>query len=65
MTQHLKCAISLTAVFMCCGPAIGAVNETDTAPDFDEVEQSYPEVPVESIQQFVQIYVVLRTSKTV
>lgn len=60
MTQHLKCTISLTAVFMCCGPAIGAVNETDTAPDFDEVEQSYPEVPVESIQQFVQIYGIVK-----
>lgn len=60
MTQHLKFVIPLTALFMCCGHAIGAVNETDTAPDFDEVEQNYPEVPVESIQQFVQIYGIVK-----
>ena len=60
MTQHLKFVIPLTALFMCCAHATGAVNEIDTAPDFDEVEQSYPEVPVESIQQFVQIYGIVK-----
>ena len=60
MTQHLKFVIPLTALFMCCAHATGAVEETQAALDFDEVEQSYPEVPVESIQQFVQIYGIVK-----
>jgi carboxyl-terminal processing protease len=36
---------------------MGAVAKTAAAPAFDdELEQGYVEVPIESIQQFVQIY---------
>ena len=60
MIQHLKFVIPLTALFMCCAHATGAVEDTQAAPEFDEIEQSYPEVPVESIQQFVQIYGIVK-----
>ena len=55
--QRWKMVVTLTTLFMCVShSALGAV-KTPPVLDFDdEVEQNYAEVPVESIQQFVQIY---------
>ena len=59
--QRWKMVVTLTTLFMCVShSALGAV-KTPPVLDFDdEVEQNYAEVPVESIQQFVQIYSIVK-----
>ena len=59
--QRWKMVVTLTTLFMCVShSAFGAV-KTPPVLDFDdEVEQNYAEVPVESIQQFVQIYSIVK-----
>ncbi|OTG97143.1 peptidase S41 [Acinetobacter sp. ANC 4654] len=59
--QRWKMVVTLTTLFMCVShSALGAV-KTPPILDFDdEIEQNYAEVPVESIQQFVQIYSIVK-----
>ena len=59
--QRWKMVVTLTTLFMCVShSALGAV-KTPPVLDFDdEIEQNYAEVPVESIQQFVQIYSIVK-----
>ena len=59
--QRWKMVVTLTTLFMCVShSALGAV-KTPPVLDFDdEAEQNYAEVPVESIQQFVQIYSIVK-----
>ncbi|WP_445345720.1 S41 family peptidase [Acinetobacter bohemicus] len=59
--QRWKMVVILTTLFMCVShSALGAV-KTPPVLDFDdEAEQNYAEVPVESIQQFVQIYSIVK-----
>jgi carboxyl-terminal processing protease len=61
--QRWKKVVILTTLFMCMSHSALAVVKGKAQPvlDFDdEVEQNYAEVPVESIQQFVQIYSIVK-----
>lgn len=62
MTTFKKTAVALcTAVLLCVAHSASAANKSSAADSFDgEYEQSYAEVPVESIQQFVQIYGIVK-----
>ena len=59
--QRWKMVVTLTTLFMCVShSALGAVKSPPVLDFDDEVEQNYAEVPVESIQQFVQIYSIVK-----
>lgn len=59
--QRWKMVVTLTTLFMCVShSALGAVKTPPVLNFDDEVEQNYAEVPVESIQQFVQIYSIVK-----
>ena len=59
--QRWKMVVTLTTLFMCVShSALGAVKNSPVLDFDDEVEQNYAEVPVESIQQFVQIYSIVK-----
>jgi carboxyl-terminal processing protease len=61
--QRWKKVVILTTLFMCASHSALAAVKGKAQPvlDFDdEVEQNYAEVPVESIQQFVQIYSIVK-----
>ena len=59
--QRWKMVVTLTTLFMCVShSALGAVKSPSVLDFDDEVEQNYAEVPVESIQQFVQIYSIVK-----
>jgi carboxyl-terminal processing protease len=59
--QRWKMVVTLTTLFMCVShSALGAVKTAPVLDFDDEVEQNYAEVPVESIQQFVQIYSIVK-----
>jgi len=59
--QRWKMVVTLTTLFMCVShSAFGAVKTAPVLDFDDEVEQNYAEVPVESIQQFVQIYSIVK-----
>ncbi|OTG64608.1 peptidase S41 [Acinetobacter sp. ANC 3903] len=61
--QRWKKVVILTTLFMCMSHSALAAVKGKAQPvlDFDdEVEQNYAEVPVESIQQFVQIYSIVK-----
>ena len=59
MTQHMKLGAIFAGILMCCSAVstFAAPIEAASGLDFDEdTEQHYVEIPVDSIQQFVQIY---------
>ncbi|MDN5511633.1 S41 family peptidase [Acinetobacter sp.] len=61
--QRWKKVVILTTLFICVSHSALAAVKGKAQPvlDFDdEVEQNYAEVPVESIQQFVQIYSIVK-----
>ncbi|MFH7805121.1 S41 family peptidase [Acinetobacter sp. BSP-53] len=61
--QRWNKVVILTTLFMCVSHSALAAVKGQVQPvlDFDdEVEQNYAEVPVESIQQFVQIYSIVK-----
>lgn len=61
--QRWNKVVILTTLFMCVSHSALAAVKGKVQPvlDFDdEVEQNYAEVPVESIQQFVQIYSIVK-----
>ncbi|QQN39649.1 S41 family peptidase [Acinetobacter sp. CS-2] len=61
--QRWKKVVILTTLFMCVSHSAFAAVKGKGQPvlDFDdEAEQNYAEVPVESIQQFVQIYSIVK-----
>ncbi|WP_291369849.1 MULTISPECIES: S41 family peptidase [unclassified Acinetobacter] len=61
--QRWKKVVILTTLFMCASHSALAAAKAKSQPvlDFDdEAEQNYAEVPVESIQQFVQIYSIVK-----
>ena len=59
--QRWKMVVTLTTLFMCVShSALGAVKSPPVLDFDDEIEQNYAEVPVESIQQFVQIYSIVK-----
>ena len=59
--QRWKMVVTLTTLFMCVShSALAAVKDQPVLDFDDEVEQNYAEVPVESIQQFVQIYSIVK-----
>ncbi|MGE8561703.1 MAG: S41 family peptidase [Acinetobacter sp.] len=59
--QRWKMVVALTTLFMCVShSALAAVKKQPVLDFDDEVEQNYAEVPVESIQQFVQIYSIVK-----
>lgn len=59
--QRWKMVVTLTTLFMCVShSALGAVKTPPVLNFDDAVEQNYAEVPVESIQQFVQIYSIVK-----
>ncbi|TCH63838.1 S41 family peptidase [Acinetobacter sp. ANC 4862] len=61
--QRWKKVVILTTLFMCVSHSALAAVKAKSQPvlDFDdEAEQNYAEVPVESIQQFVQIYSIVK-----
>ena len=61
--QRWKKVVILTTLFICVSHSAFAAVKSKGQPvlDFDdEVEQNYAEVPVESIQQFVQIYSIVK-----
>lgn len=61
--QRWKKVVILTTLFMCVSHSAFAAVKGKVQPvlDFDdEAEQNYAEVPVESIQQFVQIYSIVK-----
>lgn len=56
-----KSAVLLSSLLMCASHATWAAGKKPAASDFDsDYEQSYAEIPVESIQQFVQIYGIVK-----
>ena len=59
--QRWKMVVALTTLFICVShSALAAVKDQPVLDFDDEVEQNYAEVPVESIQQFVQIYSIVK-----
>jgi carboxyl-terminal processing protease len=59
--QRWKMVVTLTTLFICVShSALAAVKDQPVLDFDDEVEQNYAEVPVESIQQFVQIYSIVK-----
>ncbi|WP_313035724.1 S41 family peptidase [Acinetobacter sp.] len=61
--QRWKKVVILTTLLMCVSHSALAATKAKSQPvlDFDdEAEQNYAEVPVESIQQFVQIYSIVK-----
>lgn len=59
--QRWKMVVTLTTLFICVSHSALAASKDQPVLDFDdEVEQNYAEVPVESIQQFVQIYSIVK-----
>lgn len=59
--QRWKMVVALTTLFICVSHSALAAVKNQPVLDFDdEVEQNYAEVPVESIQQFVQIYSIVK-----
>ncbi len=59
--QRWKMVVTLTTLFMCMShSALAAVKDQPVLDFDDEAEQNYAEVPVESIQQFVQIYSIVK-----
>ncbi len=61
--QRWKKVVILTTLFMCVSHSAFAAVKSKRQPvlDFDdEIAQNYAEVPVESIQQFVQIYSIVK-----
>ncbi|CAB1219436.1 S41 family peptidase [Acinetobacter bouvetii] len=59
--QRWKMIVALTTLFMCVSHSGFAAVKNQPVLDFDdEVEENYAEVPVESIQQFVQIYSIVK-----
>ncbi len=61
--QRWKKVVILTMLFMCVSHSALAAVKANSQPvlDFDdETAQNYAEVPVESIQQFVQIYSIVK-----
>ncbi|NNH87052.1 S41 family peptidase [Acinetobacter terrae] len=59
--QRWKMVVTLTTLFICVSHSALAAVKNQPVLDFDdEVEQNYAEVPVESIQQFVQIYSIVK-----
>lgn len=59
--QCWKMVVTLTTLFICVShSALAAVKDQPVLDFDDEVEQNYAEVPVESIQQFVQIYSIVK-----
>ncbi|NNH38796.1 S41 family peptidase [Acinetobacter terrae] len=59
--QCWKMVVTLTTLFICVSHSALAASKDQPVLDFDdEVEQNYAEVPVESIQQFVQIYSIVK-----
>lgn len=61
--QRWKKVVILTTLLMCVSHSALAAAKVKSQPvlDFDdEAEQNYAEVPVESIQQFVQIYSIVK-----
>ncbi|WP_336175194.1 S41 family peptidase [Acinetobacter ursingii] len=63
MTQHMKLGAIFAGILMCCSAVstFAAPIEAASGLDFDEdTEQHYVEIPVDSIQQFVQIYGIVK-----
>lgn len=65
MLQHIKYKKLIVSMLLCCSQftfAAPVVKEkmSPLHPDSEEPEHSYAEVPIESIQQFVQIYGIVR-----
>ncbi|MGP4769919.1 S41 family peptidase [Acinetobacter sp. PFS20] len=65
MLQHIKCKKLIVSMLLCCSQfsfAAPVVKEklSPLHSDSEEPEHSYAEVPIESIQQFVQIYGIVR-----
>lgn len=65
MLQHIKYKKLIVSMLLCCGQfafAAPVVKEklSPLHSDSEEPEHSYAEVPIESIQQFVQIYGIVR-----
>ncbi|TCB55514.1 S41 family peptidase [Acinetobacter terrestris] len=59
--QRWKMVVALTTLFIGVShSALAAVKDQPVLDFDDEVEQNYAEVPVESIQQFVQIYSIVK-----
>ncbi|MGA9698537.1 S41 family peptidase [Acinetobacter sp. ANC 3781] len=59
--QRWKMVVALTTLFICVSHSALAAVKDQPVLDFDEeVEQNYAEIPVESIQQFVQIYSIVK-----
>ncbi len=65
MLQHIKYKKLIVSMLLCCSQftfAAPVVKEkmSPLHSDSEEPEHSYAEVPIESIQQFVQIYGIVR-----
>ena len=58
MAQTWKYIAALTGLLASVNHSVWATDQVSAAPDFDDAieEQHITEVPIESIQQFVQIY---------
>lgn len=53
--------VTLTLLMLCGGHSVFAAEKNQSVLDFDdEINDNYVEVPVESIQQFVQIYSIVK-----
>ena len=53
--------VTLTLLMLCGGHSVFAAEKNQSVFDFDdEINDNYAEVPVESIQQFVQIYSIVK-----
>ena len=59
--QRCKMAVLTAALGMCMSHSALAASKAAAVLDFDDaIEENYAEVPVESIQQFVQIYSIVK-----